>query len=105
MAAARKMGIDLAIHRAAPLTPITAEHSDMLIAMEPAQVKRLRYTYPNRRDHIFLMAAFEQDFERRYGKWQQYHIQDPYGRDAEQFIECFKRLDRCLEGLRKLLKL
>ena len=104
VAAARQMGINLAMHRAAPLTAETAERSDMLIAMEPGQVRRLRRAYPQRRDRIFLMAAFEQGWERRYGKWQQYHIQDPYGRDAGQFIECFQRLERCLDGLRKLLK-
>ena len=100
---ARRLGIDLEPHRATPMTAESAERSGMLIAMEPGQVRQLRRTYPQCRDRIFLMAAFEPGWERRYNAWQQYHIQDPYGRDAEQFMECFQRLERCLDGLQKLL--
>ena len=103
VAVARQLGIDLSVHEATPLADEAAKSTDMLIAMEPGQMLQLRRAYPKRRDHIFLMSAFEPDWRQHYDYWQQYHIQDPYGGDDEQFIECFQRLERCLLGLRNLL--
>jgi len=28
-----------------------------------------------------------------------YNIEDPYGKDLDEFRKCFKRIERCVEGL------
>lgn len=96
---AQEFSVDMEMHRSKLLTQSMADTADMLIAMEPNQVRRLQHLYPHRRQHIYLMAEFDQKWRNNYYGWSKYHIQDPYGKDHDQFRTCFQRLKRSVEGL------
>ena len=99
-----RYGVDLKKHRAQPLSQAMADTTDMLIAMEPTQVRSIQRRYPKCRGHIFLLTEFERDWNLLYKGWNKYHVKDPYGSDAEQFAACFERIQGCVLGLLGHLK-
>jgi protein-tyrosine phosphatase len=97
--AARAFAIDMQAHRSRPLDEDMAGAADMLIAMEPWQVRAMQRRYPHKRSHLFLLPLFADGWNRRYHGWRRYHIQDPYGKGREDFMASFERVREGVEGL------
>ena len=97
--AARAFAIDMQAHLSRPLDEGMAGTADMLIAMEPWQVRALQRRYSRKRPHLFLLPLFADGWDSRYQGWQRYHIQDPYGKGREDFMESFGRVRESVEGL------
>ena len=98
------LGVDIDGPRSTLLTGTMVEHADLLIAMEPSQVLAIQKQYPHRRRDCHLLAVFEDGWDRRYGGWQKYHIPDPYGREQDAFRDAFERVQRCVEGLMRMVR-
>lgn len=97
--AAKAFAIDMQDHRAQPLNGDVAGAADMLIAMEPGQVRAMQKRYSHKRGKLFLLPLFADGWDRRYYGWQRYHIQDPYGKGRDAFMESFGRVREGVEGL------
>lgn len=97
--AAKSFNLDLQDHRARRLTQDLVETADMLIAMEPWQMRALQKQYPEKKLNIFLLPFFVDGWDRKYQGWQRYHIRDPYGKGLEEFVESFGRVKDGVEGL------
>jgi protein-tyrosine phosphatase len=102
--AAKMFSIDMGPHRASLLTDDMAAAADMLIAMEPGQVRAMQKRYPHRKENIFLLPLFAEDWDRNYFGWRRYHIQDPYGRSRDEFVASFGRVRESVDGLMGRLK-
>jgi protein-tyrosine phosphatase len=97
--AAKAFAIDMQAHRSRPLNGDMAGAADMLIAMEPGQVRAMQRQYPHKRRNLFLLPLFADGWDRRYYGWRRYHIQDPYGKGRDDFLESFERVREGVEGL------
>ena len=97
--AAKSFGVNLQDHKSRKISYSLLESSDMIIAMETWQYMFLRKMFKKIRDKIFLLPLLENINRNSENKYNIYNIKDPYGRSLEEFIECYKRIESCLEGL------
>ena len=94
--AAESMGINIAPHRSRGLDYSMIESHDMIVAMEAWQWKYLRKICQENQEKIFLLPLFD---NHSGTSWENYNIRDPYGKDIEEFKQCYGRIERCLSGL------
>jgi protein-tyrosine phosphatase len=94
LAAAQALGIDMSAHRSRRVDAETLGDCDMVFAMEVWQLERLRAHYPAYTGRFFLLPLF--DPIEAAAAVHRYNIEDPYGKPAERFRECFLRIDRCI---------
>ena len=97
--AAKAFAIDMQAHRSQPMNGNMAGGADMLIAMEPGQVRAMQKRYPQKRRNLFLLPLFADGWDCRYYGWRRYHIQDPYGKGRDEFMKSFERVREGVEGL------
>lgn len=97
--AAAKFGISLEGHTAQQLTTEMMSGYDLICTVEAAHFKELLCQYPHFSNKIILLpllAAAEGDYRQRYYR---YNIEDPYGKSAEEFQQCFQRINDCTRML------
>ncbi|HEX9507596.1 MAG TPA: hypothetical protein VF947_04270 [Myxococcales bacterium] len=90
---ASKRGIDLRAHRARSSRGFTAQIGDLLIPMEPSQMKPLRAIDRTGQVQLTLL-----------GIWcspRRPYLQDPYGLGAAYFDHCFAIIDQALITMRQ----
>lgn len=92
--AAQALGIDMSVHRSRRFDAEMLGDCDMVFAMETWQMERLRAHYPEYTGRFFLLPLF--DPIEAAAAVHRYNIEDPYGKPAECFHECFARIDRCI---------
>jgi len=90
------MGVHIAPHRSRGLSYSMIESNDMIVAMEDWQCKYLRKICQENKEKIFLLPLFD---NHSGTSWENYNIRDPYGKDLEEFKQCYGRIERCLSGL------
>lgn len=99
--AAERFGINLSPHKSKEINIEMINTYDMIIAMETWQFHSLRkrfYTYKN---NLFLLPLFDNFVSSDNAGFYKYNIKDPYGKDLDEFNDCFERIERCVEGLFK----
>lgn len=97
--AAESFGIQLNSHKSRKITKEMLESFDMIIAMETWQVQAAKKAFPNYKEKIFLLPLFyTKDWVKR-GGFSRFNIQDPYGKNLNEFHVCFNRIKECIEGL------
>lgn len=96
---AEKFGVKLNDHKSRSITSDMAESFDMIIAMEAWHVKCLQEMFPNLREKMYLLSLFEKNKKSRLWSYHRNNIADPYGKSLFHFIECFQRIERCLNDL------
>jgi protein-tyrosine phosphatase len=104
LGAAERFGIDLSGHRSRQVDQGLIIEANMIFAMEAWQFTRLRKLFPQHVGKIFLLSLFEENPPERSDSFHVLNIRDPYGREIEDFIECFERIDACLEGLFSVIR-
>jgi protein-tyrosine phosphatase len=104
LVAAKKFGIDLSGHRSRRIDQGLVAGADMIFSMEAWQFTRLRKLFPQHKERIFLLSLFEENPPKRSETFSILNIRDPYGRDIGDFIECFERIDACLQGLFSVIR-
>jgi len=96
--AAKTFAVDLLDHRSKPVTAETIEKSDMVFAMEHRQAIFLRRTFPGHVSKIFLLSLFDTDPPPAGDHALRYNIPDPYGMSEKDFLACFRKIERSIEG-------
>ncbi len=91
--AAALRGIDLSAHTTRPFTEAMAEEADLIIAMEPSHLRRLRRLSAEGRKKAILLGALLLD------EGEALSTPDPYGKTPDVFARCFEKIDRALERL------
>jgi protein-tyrosine phosphatase len=99
LTAAERFGIDLSGHRSRSIDAELLAASDMTLAMEAWQARHLRRAFPGHRDKVFLLPLFGEGPPDQGDPGRLLNIRDPYGRGLEDFIECFERIDACIQGV------
>jgi protein-tyrosine phosphatase len=99
IAAATGFGLNLENHIPKSIEQNIFEGSAMVIAMETGHFQTLRKRFPDARYKIFLLPLFENDEKAKMRGFCRYNIEDPYGRDLDEFKKCFRRIERCITAL------
>lgn len=95
---AKIFGVSLDGHKSRRITRKMAESFDMIIAMESWHVQFLRDMFPDLESKFFLLALFEKG-SKGWFSYQKSNVADPYGKSGEHFLDCFARIERCLDLL------
>lgn len=98
ISAARQFGVSLKDHFSTQLTTEMMEKNDIVLVMEGCQFKELRRLYPQFKNKVFLTPLYARNEEKGSGYYDRYNIQDPYGGRTEDFVACFRRINRCIEA-------
>ena len=83
-------GLDLSEHRSRMITPEIVAENDLILAMSPQHVSRVKELKPDANAH--LLAGYATGDEGRT-------IQDPFGGDLDSYRETVDDLERELAGL------
>ena len=95
---AKTLGIELVDHRSKPVTADMIENSDMIFTMEHGQAAFMRKTFPEHVRKIFLLPLFDMSPPPAGNYALRYNIPDPFGKSEEDFLECFRMIERSIEG-------
>ncbi len=90
---AQKRGIDLRSHTTTKMTLESAERADLIVAMEPGQLRELGAISADGKEKAILLGAL---LLREKGNLT---TPDPYGKPAGEFEACFDKIDRAVEVL------
>ena len=97
-------GLSLGEHLSQPIDQDMVNAADVVVAMESRHLRILNSRYPGYAGKFFLMPFFELTNTKQYRGYPRYNIEDPYGKNVEEFVKCFNRLDKCLAGLFAMLQ-
>jgi protein-tyrosine phosphatase len=100
--AAAGFGIDLEDHRSKPFQAEMCAEFDMIVAMETGQYKGLVKKFADSQAKFFLLPFFENN-STRPGGYERYNLSDPYGKSLEEFNRCFRRIERCIAGMARVI--
>lgn len=95
---ANELGVDLASHQAQALSACKPDRTDLIIAMEYGQYKRLRGAFPAEDFRVCLLREFAPLPDRIFC-----NIFDPFGLGEEEFRKCFRLMATALDALRAIL--
>ena len=96
---AETFGCDLKNHVSRHITRDMASSVDLIACMETWHVACLRDLFPEMENKILLLSRFEKDRASSMWSYSNDNILDPYGKTISHYLECFKRIERCIEGL------
>ena len=97
--AAKEFGVDLQHHLSRHIELGMVESFDMILAMEARQYRYLKNTFSRFQEKIFLLPLFETDLSYGSDRIHLFNIEDPYDKPLDVFLNCYKRIKICLEGL------
>ena len=95
---AKTLGVELTGHRSKPVTEDMIENTDMIFTMEHRQAAFMRKTFPYHVRKIFLLPLFDTNSPPAWDYALRYNIPDPYGKSEKDFLECFRMIERSIEG-------
>lgn len=99
VAAAETFGVDLRSHKTRPVDSDLLGSTDMVVSMEAWHHKYLLETYPEFSGRLFLLPLFDVKMDNPWDQYSIYNIRDPYGKELAVFMECFRRIERCIGEL------
>jgi glycosyltransferase involved in cell wall biosynthesis/protein-tyrosine-phosphatase len=88
---ADSLRVNLADHRAAPITRDEVAASDVIFVMEVGHLVEMRRRYPDSHRKTFLLTSLAPDTP--------LDIADPYGRDESVFDMCFAQISRAVDPI------
>ncbi len=94
---AAEYGVDLAEHKAKPISRELVDGSDLILIMEKPQKDTLIENFPEATDKTFLIRRFA-----RFGS-QSRGIADPYGLQYDAYRFCFLDIEDAVSGLVEFL--
>ena len=94
---ASEHGVDLAEHRAKPVSEGLVASSDLILVMEKSQEDALLAAFPRAAGKVLLLRHFARHGSRRRG------IADPYGLQYEAYRFCFLDILDSVSGLTEYL--
>lgn len=90
---AADQGVDLAEHRAKPLSQKLVNWADLILVMENSHKVELVARFPEAADKTFLMRRFARFGSRNRG------IADPYGLEYDAYRFCYLDIEDAVSGL------
>lgn len=96
--AAEAFGVDLRGHKSKALDREMLDAVDVTLAMEPRHIEALEEQFPDYREKFFLLPLFDTKEAKRKG-FKAYNIEDPFGRDLQDFRDCYRRIQQCVSDL------
>lgn len=90
---AAEYGVDLAEHKAKPVSKDLVEWSDLILVMEKSHEDALLASFPEVEGKVLLLRHFARHGSRRRG------IADPYGLEYEAYRFCFLDIQDAISGL------
>ena len=99
LSASERFGVQMRDHRSKPLTHDMVQDADAIIVMEISQLKSLRKTFPSHKEKIYPLSLFASRSQDYAWGYRRFNIQDPYGKSEKDFINCYRQISRCLDGL------
>lgn len=96
---AKNLGISMVDHRAQRLTRELIGGSDMIVVMEEEHRRRLEEAHPGSKDKCFLLSMFSHDQRRWGGYYFCYNIEDPYGKNKDNYLLCYEKITICVNNL------
>ena len=98
--AAAEYGVDLADHRAKPVSGKLVHRSDLILVMEESHKVAILEEFPGASDKTFLIRSFARFGSKDRG------VADPYGLEFEAYRFCYLDIEDAVSGLlNQLLKL
>lgn len=97
--AALSFGVSLDGHKARPLEVEMLGSHSVIIVMEGRHLRTMRRRFPHSKEKFFLLPLFENPCTRPREPFLRYNIQDPYGGDTEEFLACYRRIERSIAGM------
>lgn len=91
---AREVGVSLAQHRATRLTDAIVARADILLVMDHLNDAIIAHRFPDGASKILPLGAYGPGARGTFSP-----IPDPYGTGISSVRECYRHLDRCVEGL------
>ena len=80
-------GLDLSEHRATRFRAENAMDCELILAMEPAHVKRIQALAPQLSGRVQLL-----------GRWTDGPIEDPYRRESDIYVQCVELLEKSIRA-------
>lgn len=99
--AAKTFGISMDDHKAQCLTRELIGGTDMIVVMEVEHLRQLEEAYPESRGRCFLLSMFSNDQHGWGNHYFRYNIADPYGKNNEQYVRCYEKINVCVNNLLK----
>ena len=96
VAVLREHGCDLSPHRSRGVRRSDVGSADLVVCMELAHVELLAARFPEARDRLVLLRAFEDGPDPSGGAPD---LDDPIGGPAEGYRSAFARIRDCVDGL------
>ena len=91
--AAATLGIDLSRHCSKIATADMFENHDLIVVMEPAQRRTVVASFGVTAHRVIVLGDLDPlPIQRRT-------IDDPYGGSEQAFINCYERIERCVQAL------
>lgn len=96
-AALGELGCDLRGHRSRPVGAARVREADVIVAMTDAHAQQLAARFPDARDRIHLLRAFDPDAPARSD------VSDPYCGSLDDYRRCRDLIRRAVPGLVRFL--
>ena len=97
--AAQFFGVDIKEHRSTPVTAYLLARSDMIITMDASHFRYLSNNFPQFKQRLFLLPLFGDGSVKLMRGFSSLNIADPYGKPAEEFRSCYRRIIRHIDFL------
>jgi len=94
---AARRGVDLRGHRSRPITQSKINAADFVLVMDSRQSRELYQKFLIARRRIFVVGDFDGVSQKSR------EVRDPADGDVATFEATFNRLDRCVEGILKMV--
>jgi len=98
--AAQAFGLNLDEHTPTLLTAAMIDEFDLVVVMEAGQMQLLRERFPGAASRLVLLPLVDATDRHGYAR---YNIADPFGQPRAAFDDCYRRIDRALHSLLRLL--
>lgn len=99
-AASERFGVRLAGHQPEPLTAALVSSSDLIVVMEPAQLREVARRWPDASRKTVLLAPYAPGAD----AYSRYNITDPFGGGPAAFDACYERLALSVGSLLRELR-
>ncbi|MBE0604449.1 MAG: hypothetical protein IH611_12600, partial [Deltaproteobacteria bacterium] len=78
--------------------------NDMIVVMDVWQLKMLNRMFPEHSEKTFLLPLFDRERDKHEDGFWKYNIVDPYGKESEEYADCYKRMSTVLADFLEAVK-
>lgn len=95
---AKRFDVALDDHVPLLISHSLVEATDLVAVMDVWQFNTLKKLFPEHDGKIFLLPLFEAGGGGCAGKYRKYNILDPYGKEADQYDDCYCRMSGVIKN-------